>query len=295
MVDFLNDDVTFEGEVTANGSLEVNGGLTVGPGGTGYGEQGGDAAHRWRAYQRVQVLSKAHRDQYVSWRIANGVPITLENPGLVFRLDGSSTGLKEMSFDGENWFPEGPMPGDIHLHIGLTVPYGWAIMWGQVIPNVQTTYPALWAEAWPGLRVGSGLRIPDMRGRVPMGMGEGSPSLTLRNIGDQMGSELQALTTAQLPAHNHTGTTNGADRSLNHNHFTQFNNILGANPGGTTYNFKVAGSGNPAQSSYVDETANPSAGSTLQHVHNFTTNNTGSGQGHNNVQPSTVVNFKVKL
>jgi len=186
------------------------------------------------------------------------------------------------------------MPGDIVPHAGLTVPQGWVICWGQVIANAQTLYPALWAEASPLLRVGSGIRVPDLRGRVPMGAGEGT-GLTIRNVGDLVGSELATLTTANLPAHNHSGTTNANDRSLNHKHNTPFNNLLGNNPSGDDYNFKVAGTGNPVESTYITETSAPNTDAALNHLHSFTTNNTGSGTGHPNVQPSVVVNYKMKI
>jgi microcystin-dependent protein len=44
--------------------------------------------------------------------------------------------------------------------------------------------------------------LPDLRGRIPIGMGQG-PGLSNRTIGDRGGEESVTLTVAQMPAHNH--------------------------------------------------------------------------------------------
>lgn len=45
--------------------------------------------------------------------------------------------------------------------------------------------------------------VPDLRGRVPMGVGAG-PGLTNRRMGDEPGAEAVILDVTQLPAHDHT-------------------------------------------------------------------------------------------
>lgn len=47
--------------------------------------------------------------------------------------------------------------------------------------------------------------IPDLRGRVPVGFGNG-PGLSNYNIGTKGGVETVVLNTLQMPSHNHTGT-----------------------------------------------------------------------------------------
>ncbi len=44
--------------------------------------------------------------------------------------------------------------------------------------------------------------LPDLRGRVPVGLGSG-PGLSVRIQGEQSGSETNTLTEAQMPSHNH--------------------------------------------------------------------------------------------
>lgn len=295
MVDFLNDDVTFEGEVAANSELIANGGLVVGPGGLHYGESPAGLTDTWRAHTRIQVANVTERNALVAWRVANA-PISSVAPLLVWRADGSSTGLNEMTVDGTNWYAESPMAGDIEMTLAETAPYGWALMQGQTLTGAQSAYPALWATASAALRSGSNLVIPDMRGRVPMGMGQGS-GLTMRNLGNLLGDELVTLSVANLPAHNHTGTTGGTNRSLNHDHWFRMSHDEGSAAAGSGSEFEKhnESSGGIHRTSMVSQTADPAAGAGLNHTHAFTTANTGSGTGHPNVQPSTVVNFKVKL
>ncbi|WP_338731875.1 phage tail protein [Mangrovimonas cancribranchiae] len=45
--------------------------------------------------------------------------------------------------------------------------------------------------------------LPDLRGRVPVGIGSG-PGLTTVQLGDTGGSETNTLTVSQMPSHNHT-------------------------------------------------------------------------------------------
>lgn len=46
-------------------------------------------------------------------------------------------------------------------------------------------------------------RVPDLRGRMPVGQGGGA-GLTFRAVGDAGGEETHVLTDAEMPSHNHT-------------------------------------------------------------------------------------------
>jgi microcystin-dependent protein len=179
------------------------------------------------------------------------------------------------------------------MTMAAAAPYGWLLCQGQTLVNAAVNYPALWAAASPSYRVGGDLRLPDLRGRVPMGAGQG-PSLTLRNIGDAVGSETVALIESQMPSHRHQGSTDGADRSLNHTHVTNFGIDPGENidaPNNLNHLLFTGDSG--IISSWVHNTAGADAN--LNHLHGFSTDFRGGGLGHPNVQPSAVVNFKVKV
>lgn len=295
MVDFLNDTALFKGDVTTQGELIAKGVLTVGSGGMRTGQPASEVTNSWPVMVRVRVANVTERAAVVAWRAAND-PITAVRPLLVWRADGSLTGLEESTIDGVNWYAESASAGDIEMTLATVAPYGWALMQGQLLVNAATVYPALWANVTASLRSGNNLLIPDMRGRGPIGAGLGT-GLTLRNLGDLLGDEAVALTVAQLAAHSHTGTTGGADRSLNHTHRTTFNHVLGVNPTGSEVSFEThnAFGSQDHESGTIYSRSDPLTSTSLSHLHPFTTAAAGTGQAHPNMQPSVVVNFRVKL
>lgn len=294
MASSLNDVVTFKGDVTVEGPLVAKGSLTIGPGGMRAGQPASELTNSWPVMIRVRVANVTERNALVAWRAAND-PISATRPLLVWRADGSSTGLEESTIDGVNWYAESPAAGDIEMTLADAAPYGWALMQGQLLANAAAAYPALWANAGLSLRSGASLRIPDMRGRAPIGAGLGI-GLTLRNLGDALGTETVVLTAAQLAAHSHNGTTGGADRSLNHTHNFRHGHNSGTAPAGSGVEIEVHNDGGTLhETSTVYNRSDPSTGPSLSHLHAFTTAAAGSDQGHPNVQPSAVINFKVKL
>ena len=96
-----------------------------------------------------------------------------------------------------------PIIGEIRMFAGNFAPYGWAFCQGQILPIAQNT--ALFSLL--GTTYGGDGRttfaLPDLRGRVPVGFGQG-PGLSNRVIGEQFGSELVTLNINQMPSHNHT-------------------------------------------------------------------------------------------
>ena len=84
-------------------------------------------------------------------------------------------------------------------------PRDWSEAAGQLIPISQNT--ALFSLI--GTTYGGDGRttfaLPDMRGRTPIGMGNG-PGLSSRILGQHFGSEISniSLTSANLPPHTHT-------------------------------------------------------------------------------------------
>ena len=124
-----------------------------------------------------------------------------------------------------------------------------------------------------GSNDGNSFSLPDYRGRVPGIIGSGS-GLTSRNLGDNLGEENHTLTIPEMPTHTHNGTTDNAGA---HTHTIDdipygVQNIAAASGGGTTA---------------CDETVHTvSTNSANDHAHTFTTNNTGGGNQHNNMQPT---------
>lgn len=163
--------------------------------------------------------------------------------------------------------------GMVMPYAGSTAPSGWLMCYGQAVS--RTTYSALYAICGTTYGAGDGsttFNVPDLRGRVVAGWdsmgGTSANRLTNQSggingdgIGNTGGTELQALTVAQLPAHTHGAgsyTVNGA---------------TGSGGGG------LNGSGS------VDPTSFSVSG---------TSGSTGSGDGHNNVQPTMILNYIIK-
>jgi microcystin-dependent protein len=96
--------------------------------------------------------------------------------------------------------------GEIRLFAGNYNPEDWVMCNGQALSVQQ--YQALFSLI--GVTYGgdgvTSFKIPDMRGRVPVGQGIGSnvnPPLTARVIGQTGGEEYHTLTDAEMPAHIH--------------------------------------------------------------------------------------------
>ena len=92
--------------------------------------------------------------------------------------------------------------GEIKIFSGITAPQNWNICDGSLLSIQQ--YNALFSII--GTTYGgdgqSNFAIPDLRGRVPIGAGQGN-NLSLRLIGDKYGTETNTITVDQMPAHIH--------------------------------------------------------------------------------------------
>ena len=159
--------------------------------------------------------------------------------------------------------------GEIRMFAGNFAPYGWAFCQGQLLPIAQNQ--ALFSLL--GTTYGGDGRttfaLPDLRGRVPVGFGQG-PGLSNRVIGDQFGSELVTLNINQMPSHNHT--VNAVTTEGNQNLPT---NSLPANT-------------KALDKEYSDANANTTMKATM-------VNPTGGNQPFGVSQPSLGVNFIIAL
>jgi microcystin-dependent protein len=137
-------------------------------------------------------------------------------------------------------------------------------------------------------------KLPDLRGRVLGGIGQGS-GLTNRTLGTMVGTETHTLISAEMPSHSHTGTTdsNGVhthtinDPGHRHTQTTindDFNNS-GTNPPGFTQD----SAGSMTWSNINTATTGISINSAGAHTHTLTTNTTGGNQAHNNMQPTAFI------
>lgn len=120
--------------------------------------------------------------------------------------------------------------GEIRM-VGFNfAPAGWALCDGAVlsIPQNQALF-ALLGTTFGGNGTTT-FALPDLRGRAPVGMGNG-PNLTPVTQGQLAGSENANISPGQMPMHTHVLTVAGAaTNSVNIPSTT--NNVLGAAGGG---------------------------------------------------------------
>lgn len=173
-----------------------------------------------------------------------------------------STMFDEYSLEGQC-----RMIGEIICYAGSTSPVPeWLPCDGASL--VRADYPDLFTAIGTtyGSADGAHFNLPDLRGRVGVGVGTGS-GLTPRALGDAFGEESHVLTTAEAPAHTHTdaGHTHGESTAVP---------ALGA-----------AITGVPVPS------ATPSAGVTGSGSADL--DSVGGGSAHNNMQPSLALTYLI--
>ncbi|MBO6605639.1 phage tail protein [Psychroserpens sp.] len=172
-----------------------------------------------------------------------------------------------------------PYLAQIVMFAGNFAPRGWAFCSGQLLPIAQ--YSALYSLM--GTMYGGDGRttfaLPDLRGRLPKGMGSG-PGLTPVQEGEKGGHELVTLAVANMPAHSHDGSSLSMTLSCNEED--------GDNdePSGRT--FGIASSGTPYNSSANDATF---GGGTIS----GNTGNQGNNQAFDVQNPFLGVNYIIAL
>lgn len=165
---------------------------------------------------------------------------------------------------------------------GSSAPSGWLLCAGQAVS--RTTFSVLFAVVSTTYGVGDGtttFNLPDLRGRTVAGkddMGSTpanrltgqSGGVTGTTLGGTGGAEAHTLATAQLPAHSHTyGPKTGRYGS---------NREEDVFPG----------------NGYPPDEFQPSVGDSNYGTQTMTSNLTGSGSAHNNVQPTIILNYIIK-
>jgi microcystin-dependent protein len=153
-----------------------------------------------------------------------------------------------------------PFLSEIRIMSFNFAPKGWAFCNGQLLPinQNQALFSLLGTTYGGDGRVNFGL--PDLRGRVPMHMGDG------HTLGERGGQEAHTLTQQELPTHTHLANAVTAN----------------ANAGPTGHFFAAA------NALYHPSPANTSLAPT-------TISNLGGSQPHENRQPFLTLSFAIAL
>jgi microcystin-dependent protein len=171
-----------------------------------------------------------------------------------------------------------PFIAEIVMFAGNFAPRGWAFCSGQLLPISSNT--ALFSIL--GTTYGGDGRttfaLPDLRGRASIHPGNG-PGLSSRGLGQQFGTEQVSLTEGQLPVHNHTATGQARCKDGNGSTDLAKNNIWSDDLGSSSATYSSASADDFMAADSVQ----------------VTVENTGSGQGHDNIQPCLGLNYIIAL
>jgi len=165
-----------------------------------------------------------------------------------------------------------PFVGEIRIFAGNFAPRGWLFCMGQIMPIQQ--YTALFSLL--GTNYGgngtSNFQLPDLRGRAPLGQGQG-PGLSDYVVGQMAGLENVQLVSQNLPLHTHTAKAS----ALLGNQPAASNDAIAKLPS-NQFQFVPTTVNNPPPAPYGAPTS-------------FV----GGNLAHNNIQPYMALNFIIAL
>lgn len=156
-----------------------------------------------------------------------------------------------------------PYVGEIRIFAGNYAPDGWMFCEGQLLPiSENDTLFNLIGTTYGGDGT-STFALPDLRGRLPLHMGNGYA------LGEKAGAESVTLSTPMIPQHTHPllALTKASQQ-------TPANALLGTNPDGSLLSFGLDG-GTPGSPTLVGIA--------------------GGSQPHSNFQPYLCINFIISL
>lgn len=164
--------------------------------------------------------------------------------------------------------------GTIVQSAAIVVPDGWLNCNGSLLNKIA--YVDLFVaigNTYGGLITDLSFNLPDLRGRVGIGAGQGA-DLTNRVFATSGGAETHTLTTGEMPVHNHGVSDPG--------HVHGYIN----NTGDQGVNNIISNETAADQEDYSATTGTSTTGISI--------NNAGSGNAHNNMQPFLVIRYLIK-
>jgi microcystin-dependent protein len=162
-----------------------------------------------------------------------------------------------------------PFIGEIRMFGFNFAPVNWALCAGQLMSISQNTALfALLGTMYGGDGVTT-FALPDLRGRVPLGAGQGL-GLSNYNQGQQGGEENHTLITQEMPQHTHQVSASAASDAT-----TPANNFLGDDPRNPVNVYNTTSDGTLMNARMIGV-----AGGSLP---------------HNNMQPYLCINYCIAL
>ena len=165
--------------------------------------------------------------------------------------------------------PLEPFIAEIYMGGMNFAPRGFASCQGQLIAIAQNTALFSLLGTTFGGNGQTTFALPDLRGRVPMGQGQG-PGLSPRTLGEVAGTETVTLISTQIPAHTHplNAVSEVGDASAPSGNYL-------ANSGALDKEYKSTG--------------------TVVQMNAGAVGSAGSSQPHANLQPYLVLNFYIAV
>ncbi len=180
--------------------------------------------------------------------------------------------------------------GQIIAWSNSEIPDGWMRCAGQILPISQWSMLFTLLGTVYGGDGRTTFALPDLRGRMPIGAGEG-PGLSSRQRGAEEGYEYHTLTTAELPSHSHTSEIREMRSTIPFT-VSQSN----ANEVGPKGNYLAVAE----QNLYSTDASNDLEETGRTPVKSLTANSQelhpiGGSRMHNNMQPFQVIQFIIAV
>jgi microcystin-dependent protein len=166
-----------------------------------------------------------------------------------------------------------PFLAEVIMFAGNFAPRGWAFCQGQILSIAQNTALFSLLGTTYGGNGQTTFALPDLRGRVPVGTGQG-PGLPSVNLGEVSGEPTHTLINTEMPAHNHAAQASGVSAGGN-----------SGSPGGGTW----------ASSSNRDAIYSNTAPDSPMAGGNIAVGIAGGSQPHNNMQPYLGINYIIAI
>jgi microcystin-dependent protein len=236
------------------------------------------------AYSDSQV-PKRIADQTISWNALGASPGA--NPASII-ADGTLN-LAKLDASIVNFL----IPvGSVFPYAGPTEPVGFKFANGQSL--VKASFTALYnrlkgAGAYPFGEDATNFSLPNLGGKIPLGVGGGHAMATAG------GEELHSISVAEMPSHNHGGATGGGTTgtdSPDHTHAPPAGSTIYLIAGGGVTNVSV-----PSVTGGTLKNFGATGGATARHAHAVPALGIGAqggSGGHNNMQPYLTLNYIIR-